>query len=446
MGLRSTKDNGMIVLLEALVHMVSLDLRLGEDIARSLDVNTFAKSFAVDSPDLGSLLALDKKAPLHFEALTKTFSVDKTLVFEEVQGFDMLVEAIMSDMCDAVSSMSLWLLLELNWIAIVARPSINLSQHIVRVLDMPRMSVKRKLMCLNIIRSWLLDLDEDDRGQQMRILLRDSGIMTSLVTNLENGGPAIARESLLTLAALVTVSERLKHSFESRVGFSRLAHIVSESALFQPKPAIDVVLIEALFQMASLGPIQHGIVSVNFRVPPKLAPWVLQCNAILNVRRPAPLYVVKMTFVHIQETPAGMSNAETYAKSETASLSRRSEFSRRSEGSSQLAASASERCSRRCTLSPNPESLFHSRRQRPPSPYPPLPSPHPTPSQPLSRWRRHPLATPPRGPSEVALAPLPGVPSLPHGASRDESRHFLRRHRPHAHGVKDAQWSRDANT
>lgn len=91
------------------------------------------------------------------------------------------------------------------------------------------------------------------------------------------------------------------------------------------------------FQVGSLGPVQPGLVSFNFSTPPKLAPWVLQCNAILNVRRPSTLYVARLMAVALQapEPPglglsgSGTSGAEAcHAKSETTSVSRRSDTSK----------------------------------------------------------------------------------------------------------------------
>ena len=240
----------------------------------------------------------------------------------------MLKEAIVHDMCDSTSSTSFGLLLELAKLA--ADVSFyDLTRHIVHILDMPRMPVKRRLMCLNMLRSWLLDLEGGDKSDQLRQKLKANGCMLSLVKSIELGGPAIAREALLALATLVSSSEKLKASFENRIGFARLAQIVVESALCTPKPTYDLVVVEGFFQMASLGPVVHGIVSLNFRSPPKLAAWVLQCNAILNVRRPGPLYVANLMWPPVTETPSGvMSNAETYAKSESTHASRRSEGSR----------------------------------------------------------------------------------------------------------------------
>ena len=241
--------------------------------------------------------------------------------------------------------MSVWMVLELNSMSWHHH---DLSRHIVKLLDTARMGVKKRLMCLHMLRSWLYELDMGEQGQQLRNQLRDSGAMQSLVKTMVHGGPAIAREALLSLATLVSASDKLKSSFEARIGFEKLSHLVGESALSQPRPTFDLVVIEAFFQMASLGPIegvphdsnvQTGIVSLNFRMAPKLSPWLLQCNAILNIRRPAPLFVAKLTSSHMHESQAsGMlsaadtANAETYAKSESASLSRRSEGSSRTGG------------------------------------------------------------------------------------------------------------------
>jgi hypothetical protein len=260
----------------------------------------------------------------------------------------MIAEAITSDMCEAVSAMSLWMLLELAWIALGEH---DLSRYIVRVLDIARLSVRKRLMCLSMLRSWLQDLDADDKGQQMRVQLRDSGCIASLVAILQSGGPAIAREALLTLATLVSASEKMKASLEARVGFERLGTLIGESALAQPKPAFDLVVVEALFHMASLGPVEPGLVSFNFSAPPKLAPWVLQCNAILNVRRPSRLYVARLTALALQtpEPPgassSGMSGAEAHAKSETTSVSRRSDTSSRAGGGHRREPSVSSRTS-----------------------------------------------------------------------------------------------------
>jgi len=79
MGQRSTKENAFIILLEALAHLVSLDLRPPDDKqARCLD--SFAKM--------------------------RSFSVDKPLQFEALGGFDMLSEAILSELCESVFYMS----------------------------------------------------------------------------------------------------------------------------------------------------------------------------------------------------------------------------------------------------------------------------------------------------------------------------------------------------
>lgn len=265
MGLRNSKDNGFIILLEALAHIVSMELSPAEDkLSRGggPHLNALAKNLAGDAPlehrQLNSMnaqlnealrgrLAKDG-APLD-EVLTKSFSVERPLKFEELGGFDMIAEAITSDMCEAVSAMSLWMLLELAWIALGEH---DLSRYIVRVLDIARLSVRKRLMCLSMLRSWLQDLDTDDRGQQMRQQLRDSGCIASLVAILQSGGPAVAREALLTLATLVSASDKMKASLEARVGLERLGVLISQSALAQPKPAFDLVVVEALFQVGSL--------------------------------------------------------------------------------------------------------------------------------------------------------------------------------------------------
>ena len=179
------------------------------------------------------------------------------------------------------------------------------------------------------MRAWLQDLDDSPSGHNLRMLLRDAGCFTSLVSQLETGGPAVAREAMLTLATLLAPSERLKQAFEASVGFASLAQLVGRSALAQPRPALDLGLLEAAFRMASLGPVDPGVVSLHFGAPPKLAPWILQCNAILNLRRPAPLFVARMqaASLHMSEVPGTMSATDMLAKSETASVSRRSEGS-----------------------------------------------------------------------------------------------------------------------
>ena len=307
MAQKRSKEKAAFVILEAVAHAVSLDIL-----------------------HRAALRSQEKPSSRSLDNFTKTFSVDNPLQFETQHGFDMLVEVILSDACESASSLSLWMIFELTMVALESH-ACDLSSHIVRVLDIPvsRMSVKKRLMCLAMLRSWLQDLnDTGDKGQQVGQQLRDAGCMASLVSLIEFGGPAIGREALLALASLASTSEKLKCSMEARVGLSKLSRVVAESALAQCKSAFDLVVVEACFHMASLGAVRHGIVSLNLSTPPRLAPWVLQCHAgtILNVRRPAALYAAKMTRAHVQESSGVMSTAETYAKSDTAS--------RRSEGSS----------------------------------------------------------------------------------------------------------------
>ena len=79
MGQRSTKDNAFIILLEALAHLVSLDVKPPDD-KQTRCLDSFAKM--------------------------RSFSVDKPLQFEALGGFDMLSEAILSDLCESVLYMS----------------------------------------------------------------------------------------------------------------------------------------------------------------------------------------------------------------------------------------------------------------------------------------------------------------------------------------------------
>ena len=317
MAQKNSKGKAVFVLLEAVAHMASLDIlqrtaqRLEEKHNRLSSLDSFAKI-----------------------AVERTFSVDAPIEFEVLHGFDMLLDVIQCDLCESASSLSLRLIFELN---IIEAHACDMSAHIVRVLDIPvsRMSAKKRLMCLAMLRSWLQDAKTmGDEGQRVGLQLRDAGCMASLVSLIELGGPTIGREALLTLATLASLSEKLRSSLDSRVGLSKLSRIAASSALGQCRSAMDLLVVEAFFQMASLGLVKHGIVSRNLWTPPRLAPWVLQCHAgtILNVRNPTPLYVAKMTRAQFQESTSGsygaMSNCEhqPYAKSDTAS--------RRSEGSS----------------------------------------------------------------------------------------------------------------
>jgi len=318
MAQKNSKGKAVLVLLEAVAHMASLDIL--QRTAQRLE-------------EKHNLMSLDSLAKI---AVDRTFSVDAPIEFEVLRGFDMLLDVIQCDLCESASSLSLWLIFELNIIALQAHVC-DLSSHIVRVLDIPvsRMSTKKRLMCLAMLRSWLQDANTmGDHGQEAGLQLRDAGCMASLVSLIELGGPTVGREALLTLATLASLSEKLRSSLDSRVGLSKLSRIVASSALGQCKSAMDLLVVEAFFQMASRGLVKHGIVSRNLWTPPRLAPWVLQCHAgtILNVRRPTPLYVAKMTRAQFQESSCGsfgaMSTGEQqpYAKSDTAS--------RRSEGSS----------------------------------------------------------------------------------------------------------------